>query len=41
MQTLQQSCRGLGVIVRLNLDLVLSSGTLALALAAGAWMASF
>ncbi len=40
MQTLQQSCRGLGVIVRLNMDMVLASGTLVAALAAAAWMAT-
>jgi hypothetical protein len=41
MQTIQQSCRGLGLIFRLNSDLVLFAAALLAALSAGTWLVSF
>ncbi len=41
MQTLQQSYRGLSLVMELNWDRILYVGMIALALAAGAWLGSF
>ncbi len=40
MQTIKKSYRGLSLLVDLNWDRVLYLGTLAVALAAGAWLGS-
>lgn len=41
MQTMQNGYRGLSLLIDLNWDLALYIGTIALALGAGAWIASF
>ena len=40
MQTLQQAYRGLSLVMELNWDRLLFLGTLACALALGAWLGS-
>ena len=40
MQAIQSSCRGLSLLMDLNWDRVLYVGTIALALAAGAYLGS-
>ncbi len=40
MHVLQQSYRGLSLVMELNWDLILYIGTIALALLAGAWLGS-
>ncbi|MFP3382840.1 hypothetical protein [Tritonibacter scottomollicae] len=40
MQTLQQSCAGLGLLARLNADRVLFIGAITAAMAVGTWIAS-